>query len=67
MEQAMGEDFKHVRIHADAQADGLNLAIAAQAFTTEHHMISQLPQLWGGSLYRSQCHGRFNQPPYSSV
>lgn len=34
MEQAMGADFSRVRIHTDAQSDGLNRSIQAQAFTT---------------------------------
>jgi hypothetical protein len=31
---AMGHDFSDVRIHTDAEADGLNKAVRAEAFTT---------------------------------
>jgi len=34
MEQAFGADFSGVRVHADAQAHGLNQSIQARAFTT---------------------------------
>jgi hypothetical protein len=34
MEQALGADFSRVRVHADPQADQLNQAIQARAFTT---------------------------------
>jgi hypothetical protein len=34
LENAMGEDFSGVRIHDDAEADGLSDAVSAAAFTT---------------------------------
>jgi hypothetical protein len=34
MESAFGADFSHVRVHTDAQADGLNRLLNARAFTT---------------------------------
>jgi hypothetical protein len=34
LENAMGEDFSSVRIHDDAEADGLSDAVSAAAFTT---------------------------------
>lgn len=34
MEQAFGADFSEVKVHTDAQADQLNRAIQAKAFTT---------------------------------
>ena len=37
--QAMGSDFTGVRVHTDTQADGLNQALSARAFTTGHHIF----------------------------
>ncbi len=34
MESAFGTDFSGVRVHADGEADGLNRALSARAFTT---------------------------------
>ncbi|MUG93196.1 DUF4157 domain-containing protein [Scytonema sp. UIC 10036] len=34
MEQAFGADFSGVKVHTDAQSDGLNQAVQAKAFTT---------------------------------
>jgi effector-binding domain-containing protein len=35
----MGSDFTGVRVHTDTQADGLNQALSARAFTTGHHIF----------------------------
>jgi hypothetical protein len=34
MEGTLGDDFADVRVHTDAEADGLNKAVQAEAFTT---------------------------------
>lgn len=39
MEQAFGTDFGGVRVHADAEADTLNRAVQARAFTTGHDIF----------------------------
>jgi hypothetical protein len=43
--QAMGADFRGVRIHTDAQADLLNRAISSTAFTTREDMSSGMPHI----------------------
>jgi len=48
--QAMGVDFREVRVHTDARADGLNRSLNAQAFTTGNHIFVR-----GGS-YQPQTH-----------
>lgn len=39
MEEAFGVDFSHVRIHTDSNAQALNDAIEAEAFTTEQDIF----------------------------
>ena len=39
LEQALGADFRGVRVHTDARADHLNRSLQARAFTTGHDIF----------------------------
>ncbi len=39
LEPVMGQDFSDVRVHADSDADALNRAVQAEAFTTGHDIF----------------------------
>jgi hypothetical protein len=49
MESAFGADFGGVRVHTDAQADGLNRLLNARAFTTGHDIFFRRGEYSPGS------------------
>jgi hypothetical protein len=49
MGQAMGADFSGVRVHTDGQADGLNRAVGARAFTTGQDLFFKRGEYQPGS------------------
>ncbi len=49
MEGAFGADFSGVRVHTDAQADGLNRAVSARAFTTGQDVFFRQGEFDAGS------------------
>ena len=49
IEQAMGTDFNGVRVHTDEQADQLNRALSARAFTSEHDIFFKKGEYHPGS------------------
>jgi hypothetical protein len=49
MESAFGADFSGVRVHTDAEADTLNYAVSARAFTTEQDIFSRQGEYDPGS------------------
>lgn len=51
MEQAFGADFSGVRVHTDAQADGLNRSLLSRAFTTKQDLFFKRGE------YQPNCRG----------
>ena len=39
MEQALGADFRRVRVHSDTESDGMCRSIGARAFTAGEHIF----------------------------